>query len=88
MDMDMHHIHAALYRATQPSLGSIVLTGLLLTLMCMLLLLTIFLRQVPLYLPILLHIYTTRNYATATRRAAALRDTTCDGVTVTQRVTV
>src|SRR5712671_358567 len=84
MDMDMHHIHTVLYRATQPSLGTIVLTGLLLTLTCMLLLLTIFLRQVPLYLPIPLRIYTTCNYTTATQQAAALHDTTCDSATVTQ----
>ena len=55
--MDTHRIRAALYRATQPSLGSIALAGLLLTLTRMLLLLTVFLRQVPLYLPIPLRIY-------------------------------
>ncbi|KAH9958336.1 plasma-membrane choline transporter-domain-containing protein [Russula dissimulans] len=56
--MDTHRIRAALYRATQPSLGSIALAGLLLTLTRMLLLLTFFLRQVPVYLPIALRIYT------------------------------
>ena len=56
--MDTHRIHAALYRALQPSLGSIALAGLLLTLTRMLLLLTVFLRRVPVYLPIALRIYT------------------------------
>jgi len=56
--MDTHRIHAALYRASQPSLGSIALAGLLLTLTRMLLLFTVFLRRVPVYLPIMLRIYT------------------------------
>ncbi|KAH9980955.1 plasma-membrane choline transporter-domain-containing protein [Lactifluus volemus] len=56
--MDTHRIHAALYRASQPSLGSVALAGLLLTLMRMLLLFTIFLRRVPVYLPLSLRIYT------------------------------
>jgi hypothetical protein len=56
--MDTHRIHAALYRASQPSLGSVVLAGLLLTLIRMLLLFTVFLRRVPAYLPITLRIYT------------------------------
>ena len=55
--MDTHRIRTALYRATQPSLSSIALAGLLLTLTRMLLLLTVFLRQVPVYLPIVLRIY-------------------------------
>ena len=56
--MDTHRIHAALYRALQPSLGSIALAGLLLTLTRVLLLFTLFLRRVPIYLPIALRIYT------------------------------
>ena|SRR5712675_2451048 len=44
--MDTHCIRAALYHATQPSLGSIALAGLLLTLTHMLLLSTVFLQQV------------------------------------------
>ncbi len=56
--MDTHRIHAALYRALQPSLGSIALAGLLLTLTRILLLFTVFLRRVPVYLPIALRIYT------------------------------
>ena len=56
--MDTHRIHAALYRSAQPSLGSIALAGLLLTLTRILLLLTVFLRRVPVYLPIALRIYT------------------------------
>ncbi len=56
--MDTHRIHAALYRAAQPSLGSIALAGLLLTLTRMLLLFTVFLRRVPVYLPVTLRLYT------------------------------
>jgi hypothetical protein len=56
--MDTHRMHAALYRSAQPSLGSIVLAALLLTLTRMLLLFTVFLRRVPVYLPITLRIYT------------------------------
>jgi hypothetical protein len=56
--MDTHRIHAALYRALQPSLGSIALAGLLLTVTRVLLLFTLFLRRVPVYLPIALRIYT------------------------------
>ena len=56
--MDTHRIHAALYRALQPSLGSIALAGLLLTLTRVLLLFTLFLRRVPVYLPIALRMYT------------------------------
>jgi hypothetical protein len=56
--MDTHRIHAALYRALQPSLGSIALAGLLLTLTRMLLLFTVFLRRIPVYLPIALRMYT------------------------------
>lgn len=56
--MDTHRIHAALYRALQPSLGSIALAGLLLTLTRILLLFTVFLRRVPVYLPIAFRIYT------------------------------
>jgi len=56
--MDTHRLHAALYRASQSSLGSIVLAGLLLTLTRMLLLFTVFLRRVPVYLPITMRMYT------------------------------
>jgi hypothetical protein len=56
--MDTHRIHASLYRSSQSSLGSIALAGLLLTLTRMLLLLTVFLRRVPVYLPIALRMYT------------------------------
>jgi hypothetical protein len=49
---------SALYRASQPLLGSIVLAALLLTLTRMLLLCTVFLRRVPVYLPIPLRMYT------------------------------
>ena len=56
--MDTHRIHAALYRSLQPSLGSIALASLLLTLTRMLLLFTVFLRRVPVYLPIALRMYT------------------------------
>ena len=56
--MDTHRIHAALYRASQSSLGSIALAGLLLTLTRILLLLTVFLRRVPVYLPITMRMYT------------------------------
>jgi len=56
--MDTHRIHAALYRALQPSLGSIALAGLLLTLTRILLLSTVFLRRIPVYLPIALRMYT------------------------------
>ena len=56
--MDTHRIHAAIYRAAQPSLGSIALAGLLLTLTRILLLATVFLRRVPVYLPITLRMYT------------------------------
>ncbi|KAI9446176.1 plasma-membrane choline transporter-domain-containing protein [Lactarius indigo] len=56
--MDTHRIHASLYRASQPSLGSIALAGLLLTLTRVLLLFTVFLRRVPVYLPIALRMYT------------------------------
>lgn len=56
--MNTHRLHAALYRASQSSLGSIVLAGLLLTLTRMLLLFTVFLRRVPVYLPITMRMYT------------------------------
>ena len=56
--MDTHRIHVALYRALQPSLGSIALAGLLLTLTRILLLFTVFLRRMPVYLPIALRMYT------------------------------
>ncbi|KAI0050892.1 hypothetical protein FA95DRAFT_1555150 [Auriscalpium vulgare] len=56
--MSTHTLHAAFHRATAPSLGSIVLAGLLLTLTQMLLLFTVFLRRVPTYLPIPLRLYT------------------------------
>ena len=47
-----HTIHAAITRATQPSFGSIVLSGLILTGVRMLGLLTIALRRFPAYLPL------------------------------------
>lgn len=56
--MDTHRIHASLYRASQPSLGSIALASLLLTLTRVLLLFTVFLRRVPVYLPIAFRMYT------------------------------
>ncbi|KAI9511106.1 plasma-membrane choline transporter-domain-containing protein [Russula earlei] len=56
--MDTHRVRAALYRATQPSLGSITLASLLLTLTRILLLSAVFLRRVPAYLPITLRMYT------------------------------
>ena len=56
--MDTHRIHAALYRALQPSLGSIALAGLLLEITHMLLLFTLFLRRVSVYPPIALRMYT------------------------------
>ncbi|KAN0129577.1 Choline transporter-like protein [Lactarius tabidus] len=55
--MDMHRIHTALYRPAQPSLGSIALLILLLAL-TQILLLTVFLRRVPVDLPITLRMYT------------------------------
>ncbi|KAN0139617.1 Choline transporter-like protein [Lactarius tabidus] len=51
--MDMHRIHTALYRPAQPSLGSIALLILLLAL-TQILLLTVFLRRIPVDLPITL----------------------------------
>ena len=53
--MDTHRIHAALYRALQPSPGSIAL---LLEITRVLLLFTLFLQHVPVYLPIALCMYT------------------------------
>ena len=47
-----HTIHSAIMRATQPSLGSIVLAGLILTGVRILGLLTIALRRFPSYLPL------------------------------------
>jgi hypothetical protein len=47
-----HTIHAALTRATQPSLGSIVLSALIITGIRILALLTVLLRALPAYLPI------------------------------------
>ncbi|KAF8077556.1 plasma-membrane choline transporter-domain-containing protein [Lyophyllum atratum] len=49
--MSTHTIHAALTRSTGPSLGSIVLSALLLTIIRMLTLLTLFLHRLPLYIP-------------------------------------
>lgn len=46
-----HTIHAALFRASQPSLGSIVLSALILTSIRVLGLITLALRALPLYLP-------------------------------------
>ena len=44
-----HTIHAALTRATSPSLGTIILSALILTLIRLLTLLTLLLRRVPVY---------------------------------------
>ena len=49
-----HTIHAALTRASQPSLGTIVLSALILTGVRMLALLTTFLRVAPAYLPLIM----------------------------------
>lgn len=49
-----HTIHAALTRASQPSLGTIVLSALILTGVRMLALLTAFLRVAPAYLPLVM----------------------------------
>lgn len=49
-----HTIHAALTRATQPSLGTIVISALLLTGIRVLALLTAFFRLAPAYLPLVL----------------------------------
>jgi hypothetical protein len=46
-----HTIHAALTRSTGPSLGSIVLSALLLTIIRLLALLTLFLQRLPVYIP-------------------------------------
>ncbi|KAF5368765.1 hypothetical protein D9615_010409 [Tricholomella constricta] len=46
-----HTIHAALTRSTGPSIGTIVLSALLLTIIRMLTLLTLFLQRLPLYIP-------------------------------------
>lgn len=51
---DTHIIHAALMRAAYPSLGSIVLSALILTGIRLLGLLTLALRWLPLYLPLAL----------------------------------
>ncbi|KAG2067536.1 hypothetical protein BDR04DRAFT_1104968 [Suillus decipiens] len=51
---DTHNIHAALMRAAYPSLGSIVLSALILTGIRLLGLLTLALRWLPLYLPLVL----------------------------------
>lgn len=51
---DTHIIHAALFRATYPSLGSIVLSALILAGIRLLSLLTIALRLLPSYFPIVL----------------------------------
>jgi hypothetical protein len=51
---DTHIIHAALMRAAYPSLGSIVLSALILTGIRLLGLLTLALRWLPLYLPLVL----------------------------------
>ncbi|TFK46709.1 hypothetical protein OE88DRAFT_1811777 [Heliocybe sulcata] len=50
--MDTHTIHAALFRATQPSLGTICLASFLLTITRFLLLLASFLRSLPTVLPL------------------------------------
>ncbi|GLB34536.1 putative CTL (choline transporter-like) family protein [Lyophyllum shimeji] len=49
--MSTHTIHAALTRSTGPSLGSIVLAALLLTIIRLLSLLTLFLHRLPGYIP-------------------------------------
>ena len=45
-----HIIHAAVHRATSPSLGTIALSALILTLIRLLTYLTLFLRRIPLYI--------------------------------------
>ncbi|KAI6043332.1 plasma-membrane choline transporter-domain-containing protein [Pisolithus marmoratus] len=54
LSTDTHIIHAALYRATYPSLGSIVLSALILAGIRFLSLLTVALRFLPSYFPIVL----------------------------------
>ncbi|KAG6918853.1 hypothetical protein DXG01_011258 [Tephrocybe rancida] len=49
--MSTHTIHAALTRSTGPSLGTIALSALLLTIIRILTLLTLFLHRLPLYIP-------------------------------------
>ncbi|RXW13747.1 hypothetical protein EST38_g12105 [Candolleomyces aberdarensis] len=47
-----HTIHSALFRASGPSLGTIALSALILTIIRMLTLFTLFLQRLPVYLPI------------------------------------
>lgn len=49
--MSTHIIHAALTRSTGPSLGTIVFSALLLTMIRLLTLITLFLQRLPLYIP-------------------------------------
>ncbi|KAG5642920.1 hypothetical protein DXG03_001871 [Asterophora parasitica] len=49
--MSTHTIHAALVRSTGPSIGTVALSALLLTIIRMLTLLTLFLQRLPLYIP-------------------------------------
>jgi hypothetical protein len=49
--LSTHTTHAALFRATQPSLGTIILASLLLTLIRMLIALVTLLRMLPYYIP-------------------------------------
>ncbi|KAF8550443.1 hypothetical protein OG21DRAFT_1499790 [Imleria badia] len=54
LPMDTHVIHAAILRSTYPSLGSIVLSALIMAAIRMLTLLTIALRLLPSYFPLVL----------------------------------
>jgi hypothetical protein len=47
-----HTIHSALFRASGPSLGTVVLAALILTIIRMLTLFTLFLQRLPIYLPV------------------------------------
>lgn len=49
--MSTHTIHAALTRSTGPSLGTIALSALILTIVRILALLALFLQRLPLYIP-------------------------------------
>jgi len=50
--MSTHTIHAAITRSSGPSLGTIVLSALILTGIRVLTLLTLFLERLPIYLPV------------------------------------
>ncbi len=49
--MSTHTIHAALTRSTGPSLGTVVVSALILTAIRLLTLLTLFFERLPLYMP-------------------------------------